>query len=102
MDNMITDALMWKFNPDIAVSNGFRFCPPLNPDASGTVDITVDFLYCMLPSNNNLIIAEVSGQQIMDWLEKELENVFASDPAKRFGGWLVRFQGMKIEFHHCS
>jgi 2',3'-cyclic-nucleotide 2'-phosphodiesterase (5'-nucleotidase family) len=98
MDNMITDALMWKFNPDIAVSNGFRFCPPLNPDASGTANITVNFLYCMLPSNNNLIIAEVSGQQILDWLEKELENVFASDPAKRFGGWLVRFQGMKINF----
>lgn len=98
MDNMITDALMWKFNPDVAVSNGFRFCPPLNPDKSGTADITVDFLYCMLPSNNNLIQAEVSGQQLIDWMEKELENVFATDPAKRFGGWLVRFQGMKVNF----
>ncbi len=32
MDNMITDALMWKLNPDIALSNGFRFCPPLVPN----------------------------------------------------------------------
>ncbi|HET6721549.1 MAG TPA: metallophosphoesterase, partial [Chitinophagaceae bacterium] len=31
MDNFITDALMWKFKPDIALSNGFRFCPPLVP-----------------------------------------------------------------------
>ncbi len=98
MDNMITDALMWKFKPDIAVSNGFRFCPPLNPDGSGLAEITVDYLYCMIPSNNNLMTAEVTGKQIVEWLEKELENVFAVDPAKRFGGWLVRFQGMKINF----
>ena len=31
-----------------------------------------------------------------NWLEKELENVFAKDPTKRFGGWVVRFNGMKI------
>lgn len=27
MDNLITDAIHWKFKPDIALSNGFRFCP---------------------------------------------------------------------------
>ena len=30
-DNLITDALMWKFGTDFVVSNGFRFCPPLVP-----------------------------------------------------------------------
>ena len=29
MDNLITDALMWKLKPEIALSNGFRFCPPI-------------------------------------------------------------------------
>src|SRR5687768_18207273 len=24
MDNFLTDAIMWKFQPDIALSNGFR------------------------------------------------------------------------------
>ena len=33
MDDLITDAVMWKAKPDIALSNGFRFCPPLVPDA---------------------------------------------------------------------
>ena len=27
-----------------------------------------------------------------------MENVFAKDPTKRLGGWLVRFKGMKIKF----
>jgi 2',3'-cyclic-nucleotide 2'-phosphodiesterase (5'-nucleotidase family) len=52
----------------------------------------------MLPVNNDLIMAEATGAQIHDWLESELEKVFAKDPTKRFGGWLVRFQGMKIKF----
>ena len=50
MDNFITDAIMWKFKPDIALSNGFRFCPPLVPDAkTGEAEITVDYLWSMLP-----------------------------------------------------
>ena len=27
MDNLVTDAVMWRMKTDIAVSNGFRFCP---------------------------------------------------------------------------
>jgi len=102
MDNMLTDALMWKFKSqgiDIVLSNGFRFCPPLVTDkATGTADITNDFLWSMFPVNSEVKIGEASGQQIWDWLEKELHNVFSKDPADRFGGWLVRFKGMEINF----
>ncbi len=98
MDNMITDALMWRFKTDIVVSNGFRFCPPLVPDASGVADITKDYLWSMLPVDSEVKMADVSGKQILNWLEKELENVFAKDATKRFGGWLVRFKGMKVTF----
>lgn len=98
MDNLIHDALMWKFSPDISISNGFRFCPPLVPAKDGTADITLDYLYSILPGEGEILIADVTGKQIWDWLEKELENVFAKDPTKRLGGWLVRFKGMEINF----
>lgn len=99
MDNLITDAIMWKFKPDIAVSNGFRFCPPLLPDEkTGKAAITNDFLWSMLPVNSEAKRGEVTGQQLWDWLEKELHNVFAKDPAKRFGGWVIRFKGMEVNF----
>lgn len=98
MDNLITEALMWKFKADVTIANGFRFCPPLVPGSDGYANITSDFLYSMVPGDNNTLMADVTGKQIWDWLEKELENVFAKDPTKRFGGWLVRFQGMKINF----
>ncbi len=97
MDNLITDALMWRMKTDIVVSNGFRFCPPLIPDPkTGVTDITKEYLWSMLPVNAEVKTADVKGKQILGWLEKELENVFATDPTKRFGGWFVRFKGMKL------
>jgi 2',3'-cyclic-nucleotide 2'-phosphodiesterase (5'-nucleotidase family) len=97
MDNLITDAVMWKFKPDVALSNGFRFCQPLAvPQGAQKVAITNEFLWNMLPVDSTAKTGEVTGQQILDWLEKELENAFATDPSKRFGGWFVRFAGMEV------
>ena len=99
MDNFITDAIMWKFKPDIALSNGFRFCPPLVPDPkTGIADITKDFLWSMLPVDSEAKLGMATGRQIWDWMEHELENAFAKDPEKRFGGWVIRFNGMEVNF----
>jgi 2',3'-cyclic-nucleotide 2'-phosphodiesterase (5'-nucleotidase family) len=100
MDNLITDALAWKFpGVDIVVSNGFRFCPPLVVDPKkGEAIITNDYLWSMLPVDSETRKGEVTGDMIWTWLEKELHNVFAKDPAKRFGGWVVRFKGMEVIF----
>jgi len=99
MDNFITDAIMWKFKPDIALSNGFRFCPPLIPNpATGMADITVDYLWSMLPVDSEAKKGSISGKQLWQWMETELENAFAKNPAKRLGGWVVRFKGMEVNF----
>ncbi|MBK6834919.1 MAG: 5'-nucleotidase C-terminal domain-containing protein [Bacteroidetes bacterium] len=99
MDNLITDAIKWKFKPDIALSNGFRFCQPLAVDPkTGVANITKEFLWNMLPVNSEAKTAVVTGKQVWDWLEKELQNAFAKDPSKRFGGWFVRYNGMEVNF----
>ena len=99
MDNLITDAIKWKFKPDIALSNGFRFCQPLAVDPkTGVATITKEFLWNMLPVNSEAKTAVVTGKQVWDWLEKELQNAFAKDPSKRFGGWFVRYNGMEVNF----
>ena len=64
MDNMITDAIMWKFKPDVAISNGFRFCPPLFVKPGEIREITKDYLYSMIPGNNHVLIADVTGKQL--------------------------------------
>lgn len=98
MDNLITDALLWKSGADFATSNGFRFGVPILPGDSGKKEITHRDLWRMLPVDEHMKIADVTGQQILDWLEKEINNVYAKDPLKRFGGWLVRFSGMTLKF----
>ena len=63
MDNLITDALQWKFQPDFAVSNGFRFCPPLVADRAGEAAISNEFLWSMLPVDSVLKSGVVSGSR---------------------------------------
>lgn len=98
MDNFITDALLWKSEADFAVSNGFRFGVPILPDESGRASITKEDLWRMLPVDEHMKIGEVTGEQVKNWLEKEINNVFAKDAMQRFGGWLVRFSGMTVKF----
>lgn len=98
LDNLITDALQWRFRKDLVVSNGFRFCPPLVPGPDGGADITMDYLWSMLPVDSTVKTAVVTGAQIHRWLERELENVFADQAGNRFGGWFVRFNGMRVRF----
>jgi len=99
IDTLILDALAWKVGTEIVLSNGFRFCPPRStPNAEGLIPITEGYLFDMLPVDATVRTAKVTGAQLMTWLEKELNNVFAKDAAKRFGGWMVKFRGMEVSF----
>ncbi|TNE72422.1 twin-arginine translocation signal domain-containing protein [bacterium] len=100
IDTMILDALKSQLTDvDIVLSNGFRFCPPnTSPDKTGNIPITNGYLYDMLPVNSPVRMATVNGKQLHDWLEKELNNVFADDASKRFGGWVIKFKGMEVKF----
>lgn len=98
IDTLIVDSIKAYVPSDIVLSNGFRFCPPRVAGKNGLVEITEGYLYDMLPVESEVKVGEVTGAQIKNWLEKELQNVFAEDASKRFGGWMVRFKGMKVEF----
>jgi 2',3'-cyclic-nucleotide 2'-phosphodiesterase (5'-nucleotidase family) len=100
IDTLILDALSWKVDTDIVLSNGFRFCPPRStPNADGLIPITEGFIFDMLPVDATVRKAKVTGAELMKWLEKELNNVFAKEAAKRFGGWVVKFRGMEVAFN---
>ncbi len=101
IDTLIVNALHWKFpEVDIVLSNGFRFCPPRSTaDETGNIPITNGFIFDMLPVDSVVRTAVATGQQLREWLEKELNNVFAKDASKRLGGWVVKFKGMELSFH---
>jgi 2',3'-cyclic-nucleotide 2'-phosphodiesterase (5'-nucleotidase family) len=101
IDTMILDAINWQVpDVDIVLSNGFRFCPPRStPDHTGNIPITNGFIYDMLPVDSTIRTGKVTGKQIQEWLERELNNVFAADASKRFGGWVIKFKGMEVKFN---
>lgn len=101
IDTLILDALKWKIKEaDVVLSNGFRFCPPnASPDKTGNIPITNGYIYDMLPVDSVVRTGSVTGKQIADWLERELNNVFAKDASQRLGGWVIKFKGMKMTFN---
>jgi S-sulfosulfanyl-L-cysteine sulfohydrolase len=101
IDTLILDALAWRVpEVDVVLSNGFRFCPPRStPDQTGNIPVTEGFIFDMLPVDSVVRKAKATGSQIKEWLEKELNNVFAKNAAERFGGWVVKFRGMEITFN---
>ena len=101
IDTLVLNALHETFpDIDIVLSNGFRFCPPkTTPNEDGLIPITNGYVVDMLPVDSTVRKAKVTGKQLVDWLEKELNNVFSADASKRFGGWVVKFKGMKLRFY---
>ena len=99
MDNMITDAARWKTGVDISISNGFRFGNPIVPVNGEPAPITRANLWNLLPVNEKVKTGKATGKQIKDWLEQEMHNAFSKEASERFGGWLVRFSGMKVVFN---
>lgn len=101
IDTMLISALKDKFpEVDVVLSNGFRFCPPrATPDQTGNIPITNAYLFDMLPVDSVVRKGKVTGSQLKSWLEKELNNVFAKNAHERLGGWVVKFNGMKVTFN---
>lgn len=101
IDTMVLDALDYQLpDIDIKLSNGFRFCPPrVTRDQTGNIPITRGFISDMLPVDSRVRTGEVTGQQLYSWMERELNNVFAEDASKRFGGWVTKFKGMELTFN---
>lgn len=93
MDNFIADAIKTAGGTQIGISNAFRFTPPIMPG-----NVTEGNLWDMLPVNAQLKRGNVTGQQMKDWWEQELENVFSKDPNKQVGGWVPRVAGMEVTF----
>ncbi|MHB1108645.1 MAG: 5'-nucleotidase C-terminal domain-containing protein [Lutibacter sp.] len=97
-DNFITDAARWKTGADIAISNGFRFGNPIVPVNGKPAPITRANLWNLISVNEKIKTGKATGKQIKAWLEREMHNTFAENPTERFGGWLVRFSGMEVNF----
>lgn len=92
-DNFIADVVRQAAAADIGFTNGFRFTPPIPAGP-----ITEGDLWNLLPMDAAIKTGSVTGQQLRDYLEHELELVFSRDAWKLSGGWGPRFSGMEVRF----
>lgn len=93
MDNLVAEATKDATDSEIAFTNGFRFSPPIAPGP-----IKEEDLWNILPLDANLKVGTVTGQQLWDYLEREMELVFSKTPSKLSGGWGPRPAGLKVKF----
>ncbi len=92
-DDFIADAVREASGADIGFTNGFRFGAPVPPRA-----LTVGDLWNLLPMDARMKSGWVTGKELKDYLENELDMVYASDPWKLNGGWGPRASGMAFTF----
>lgn len=93
MDNMVADAAREMTKSEMAFTNGFRFSPPIAPGP-----ITEGELWNVLPLDAKLKVGTITGKQLWDYLEAEMELVFSKHPHKLSGGWGPRPSGVKVVF----
>jgi len=93
MDNFLLQSLLESTGAQLAFSNGWRYGAPIVPG-----NITLNDLYNMIPMNAPVSTVELSGEEIREMLEENLERTFSCDPYHQMGGYVKRCLGLTVYF----
>ena len=93
MDNFLLQALLEGTDAQLAFSNGWRYGAPIVPG-----NITLNDLFNIIPMNPAVSTVELSGEEIKEMLEENLERTFSCDPYQQMGGYVKRCLGLTVYF----
>ncbi len=93
MDYLLLDAMRSATGLPIAFSNGWRYGGAIKKGK-----LTRRHLYSIVPMDPMIRSVELTGQEIIDLLEDNLESTFSSQPFKQMGGYIKRNAGLRIYF----
>ena len=93
MDNFMLQALLESTGTQMAFSNGWRYGTPIVPGS-----ITLNDLYNIIPMNPPVSTVELTGEEIKEMLEENLERTFSCDPYQQMGGYVKRCLGLTVYF----
>jgi 2',3'-cyclic-nucleotide 2'-phosphodiesterase (5'-nucleotidase family) len=93
MDNFLLQALLENTGAQLAFSNGWRYGAPIVPGK-----ITLNDLYNIIPMNPPVSTVELTGEEIKEMLEENLERTFSCDPYQQMGGYVKRCLGLNVYF----
>lgn len=93
MDNFLLQALLESTGAQLAFSNGWRYGAPIVPG-----QITLNDLYNIVPMNPPVSTTEISGEELREMLEENLERTFSCDAYNQMGGYVKRCLGLNVYF----
>ncbi|MDO8874757.1 MAG: 5'-nucleotidase C-terminal domain-containing protein [Pseudolabrys sp.] len=91
MDDVLLAAIARAAHAKIAFSNGWRYGAPVPPGP-----VRMNDLWNIIPTNPPVSAVEMTGAEIREMMEENLETTFSSDPFGQMGGYLKRFRGLTI------
>lgn len=93
MDFLLLDAMRAATGLDIAFSNGWRYGGAVRKGILKRRD-----LYAIVPMDPMIRTARLSGQEIWQMLEDNLEATFSTEPFRQMGGYIKRTSGIRVYF----
>ncbi|WP_348653189.1 5'-nucleotidase C-terminal domain-containing protein [uncultured Sulfurimonas sp.] len=113
LNNAMTDMLKNKYNTDVAITPGFRFDSSVVEDGANfngldyayskendttlAGEIHVQDVYRFFPAPYFIAKGNITGANLKDIIEQNLENVFSTDVFAHKGGWFDGFSGLSLE-----
>ncbi len=93
MDNLLLKAMIDASGASLSFSNGWRYGSPVPPGK-----ISMEDLWNIVPTNPPISRCKITGQELWDMMEENLENTFAPDPYEQMGGYVKRCYGINVYF----
>src|SRR5699024_12618840 len=75
MDNLLLQAIVDVSGAELAFSNGWRYGAPVPVGP-----ITLHDIWNMIPTNPPVSMVHITGAELIDMLEENLEKTFVEDP----------------------
>jgi 2',3'-cyclic-nucleotide 2'-phosphodiesterase (5'-nucleotidase family) len=93
MDNLLLQAIQRHTGAELAFSNGWRYGAPIPRGP-----VTVGDLWQIIPVNPPVSVCDITGREVWDMMEMNLERTFARDPYRQMGGYVKRCMGLNLYF----
>ena len=91
MDNFLLQSILEASGAELAFSNGWRYGAPVIPGP-----VTLNDLYNIIPMDPPIGIVELTGDELVNMLEENLQRTFAADPYDQMGGYIKRGLGLTV------
>ncbi|HSR03052.1 MAG TPA: 5'-nucleotidase C-terminal domain-containing protein, partial [Proteiniclasticum sp.] len=93
MDHLLLSSLLKETGAELALSNGWRYGVPVDIGP-----VTMRDLHNIIPVNPPVSTAEITGKELQELLEENLEKTYSRNPLEQMGGYVKRALGIRVYF----